>query len=896
MTRGSDSVERDLTHGMIGLAVAVVQAPERKPIETLPSYDPTCMKEGYLQKKGQRLKGWKRRWFVCDGRTLSYFISRKDKKPNAIIPLDECTVQDGGISETWNSPRIYLTDTSSGVMYCLSAEEGEVVTEWLNVLRNAVAKVTGVDGGAAKAGASNQAERTMMKSVGSFSEDERKPTAPVARTAALKSNASATSELRSVRPSHGHGKHTKSQHLPTNISLENDISQGMDMLESLLYNRLTARNQVTFRPTGAVNGVLRSVGSSVHDGKVFARASVVLPVSSEVAAFMLTDHSKRSEWDIHFPSSTHVAAFDESTNLVHLSGGFRQLSSTKSFVSPQVAVAVSAILGLLFPGSWDDVVRNVVVAAIVGGVLNSIDFGFLCQPRDLLLLRHVRESSVMDKRAASCSDIIDNEGNGCGQSVIMILEKSVVNELKPTVSGYVRAHSGLSGWLLEPVELGRTLATYVSDVDAKGWVSPATKTAFLMERLECVAVLLEYLNQSRLCGSDLGLIGDDQESVDEDEKERLEVFDDAGHAFEGSMEFHPSVYIKGMAQLPSGGLKVVDKEFVKKQGGVVKDVIKSAGSKILEGKGLVGLSLPVRIFEPRTNLERVIDLFLFAPNYLHAAAEQTDPLERFKLVITCAFAGLHHGVGQLKPFNPILGETFQTMLNDGTEVCCEHTSHHPPISYFQLINNDFSISGHILFGFSVSMKSNAFYQASKGPIRVSFADGTVITYRLPLLQSSGLLWGDRVVELVNSMVFEDPKNNLTCELKFNPDEKKGMGGMFSTAKTPSDFVRGVIVNSDSGAELCEVTGSWLEELRFADKVMWNMKHDRSGYAIHLPDEKVLPSDSRYREDRKYLALNDMDEAQEWKVRLEVLQRADRKIRNDNRRPNHWSFKDEKQTH
>lgn len=38
---------------------------------------------------------------------------------------------------------------------------------------------------------------------------------------------------------------------------------------------------------------------------------------------------------------------------------------------------------------------------------------------------------------------------------------------------------------------------------------------------------------------------------------------------------------------------------------------------------------------------------------------KNNPLERFKNVVTFAMAGLYNGCKQLKPFNPILGETFQ---------------------------------------------------------------------------------------------------------------------------------------------------------------------------------------------------------------------------------------------
>jgi hypothetical protein len=41
-------------------------------------------------------------------------------------------------------------------------------------------------------------------------------------------------------------------------------------------------------------------------------------------------------------------------------------------------------------------------------------------------------------------------------------------------------------------------------------------------------------------------------------------------------------------------------------------------------------------------------------------------------------------VTQLKPFNPIWGETFQAKIGD-TKMYLEQTSHHPPIYHFYVI-------------------------------------------------------------------------------------------------------------------------------------------------------------------------------------------------------------------
>ena len=65
------------------------------------------------------------------------------------------------------------------------------------------------------------------------------------------------------------------------------------------------------------------------------------------------------------------------------------------------------------------------------------------------------------------------------------------------------------------------------------------------------------------------------------------------------------------------------------------------------------VSLPVRLFEPRSFLGRLSDTWSCAPDLFSKASKQLDPVERFKYVIAFAIAGLHVNIGQWKPFNPI---------------------------------------------------------------------------------------------------------------------------------------------------------------------------------------------------------------------------------------------------
>ncbi len=60
------------------------------------------------------------------------------------------------------------------------------------------------------------------------------------------------------------------------------------------------------------------------------------------------------------------------------------------------------------------------------------------------------------------------------------------------------------------------------------------------------------------------------------------------------------------------------------------DLLKKVGTTLLEGKGIVAISLPVRIFEPRSTLERITDNWGSLPVYLRLAAESKVVLISFQ--------------------------------------------------------------------------------------------------------------------------------------------------------------------------------------------------------------------------------------------------------------------------
>ena len=52
--------------------------------------------------------------------------------------------------------------------------------------------------------------------------------------------------------------------------------------------------------------------------------------------------------------------------------------------------------------------------------------------------------------------------------------------------------------------------------------------------------------------------------------------------------------------------------------------------------------------------------------------------------VAFVIGGLRRQTSTLKPFNPILGETYQGQYSSGLRVFAEQISHHPPVSSWQV--------------------------------------------------------------------------------------------------------------------------------------------------------------------------------------------------------------------
>ena len=173
-----------------------------------------------------------------------------------------------------------------------------------------------------------------------------------------------------------------------------------------------------------------------------------------------------------------------------------------------------------------------------------------------------------------------------------------------------------------------------------------------------------------------------------------------------------------------GGMELKSKELTSLIRSSGTEIIKQIGKKLLSGDfNLTTISFPIKVMIPYTILQSVSRSKFQFPYYMHQAIGK-DSVEKLKLLITATFSSFYCSCWFLKPLNPVLGETYEAMFSDGSKIYVEQTSHHPPISSFELYgpNKAWYYYGNSHFGSSAGLNSLTIY--NKGKRGMKFSDGT----------------------------------------------------------------------------------------------------------------------------------------------------------------------------
>jgi len=355
------------------------------------------------------------------------------------------------------------------------------------------------------------------------------------------------------------------------------------------------------------------------------------------------------------------------------------------------------------------------------------------------------------------------------------------------------------------------------------------------------------------------------------------------------------------AKNAEGQIEVINQELLKKQKTVLSHMVKEFGSAILSGKSIMSISLPVGIFEARSQIEREAHNLLYAPYFLGKASKIDDTLEQFKFTVTHFIASMHVTVNPQKPFNPILGETFQGMIGD-CPVYGEQISHHPPITAIQLLGKGFKVEGSTEFSASLAM--NSVKSKKVGLLKVSYeGTGALVRVQYPANVMNGTSMGKRTFNFTGKFYIFDLENRYYCEVDFDNTESTSFFKKLVQSSTgPQDaFTGGIWQIKDSFAEklrqqtlkfqeldfkfkekdhavtkLETIRGNWMESLYFNDQMYWSIGLPWPNKLQFI--DNPLPSDANFRLDVLYLRIKDEIKAQEYKKIIEETQRGDQRLR------------------
>ncbi|XP_049319885.1 pleckstrin homology domain-containing family A member 1a isoform X2 [Astyanax mexicanus] len=103
-----------------------------------PAQEQSVIKAGYCVKQGAVMKNWKRRYFILEENSMSYFKSELEKEPLRMIPLKEVhKVQECKHSDILMRDNLFEVVTMSRTFY-IQADSPEEMHSWIKAISGAI--------------------------------------------------------------------------------------------------------------------------------------------------------------------------------------------------------------------------------------------------------------------------------------------------------------------------------------------------------------------------------------------------------------------------------------------------------------------------------------------------------------------------------------------------------------------------------------------------------------------------------------------------------------------------------------------------------------------------------------------------------------------------------------
>ncbi|XP_021244285.1 oxysterol-binding protein-related protein 1 isoform X2 [Numida meleagris] len=387
------------------------------------------------------------------------------------------------------------------------------------------------------------------------------------------------------------------------------------------------------------------------------------------------------------------------------------------------------------------------------------------------------------------------------------------------------------------------------------------KNKILSEALETLATEHHELEQSLVKGSPpLSIISEEQfyDAVSDSESEKsLSGFETTtAYSLEDSMDSKDTITssmseekVCGSGESMANGIKkhrtsLPSPMFSRNDFSIWSILRKCIGMELSK------ITMPVIFNEPLSFLQRLTE-YMEHTYLIHKASSLSSTTERMQCVAAFAVSAVASQWERTgKPFNPLLGETYELIRDDlGFRLLSEQVSHHPPISafYAEGLNNDFVFHGSIypklkFWGKSVEAEP-------KGTMTLELLEhNEAYTWTNPTCCVHNIIVGKLWIEQYGNVEITNHKTGEKCVLSFKPC------GLFGKELHK---VEGYIQDK-SKKKLCALYGKWTECLYSVDPATFeaykkndkkNAEEKKSSKQVsntEEPDEMPLPdSESVY---------------------------------------------------
>jgi len=312
--------------------------------------------------------------------------------------------------------------------------------------------------------------------------------------------------------------------------------------------------------------------------------------------------------------------------------------------------------------------------------------------------------------------------------------------------------------------------------------------------------------------------------------------------------------------------------------------------------GLVGqditslVSLPVTLFEPISVLQTMCEPLRYA-NIVEQVCNTDDAIDRMCLVATFCVAFFAGYTRTMKPFNPLLGETFEYVPNHKRyKSLCEQVSHHPPLSVAYTTADDWSLQQESRIETKFWGNSVDVYSLGNNDLKI-FSKEDHYTWTNPATCVHNIIFGRVWIERTGTIPLKNLTTGDTCTINYKKSGWfEGINYEFTGETRDKDGnLRAIlsgkyndsvnIIKVDKNGNKSEPIELWRAP---REEITNKWKWPAFVYELTATDEEyervLAKSDSRWRSDVRALHQLDIKLAGKEKTRIEEVERQKRRER------------------